>query len=214
MPEWLSIHWSATSVEFRTTMTPFALLALASYVTTASSAPYNYTNARPTATIDSGVIAGTTTSLPSSAILVSKFLGVPFGAPPVRFNPPQPPAPWQTIYDASEYKPSCIEKFNYPEVARNQTIEWFSTPGPPAGESEDCLNLNVFTPAYASQGSKAVLFWIHGGAFGFGSGSLPLYDGTSLAANHDVVVVTINYRTNVFGFPGSPDLPEADRNLG
>ncbi len=195
-------------------MTPSALLTLAFYATTVSSAICSDTNTHPTATIDSGVIAGTTTSLPSSTRPVSKFLGIPFGAPPVRFSPPQPAAPWQSIYDASEYKPSCIQKYNYPEVARNQAIEWFGTPGPPAGESEDCLNLNVFAPAGASEGSKAVLFWIHGGGFSIGSGSLPFYDGASFAADHDVVVVTMNYRTNVFGFPGSPDLPEAERNLG
>ena len=196
-------------------MTPLALLALAFNATTASSAQHNSdANTRPTATINSGVIAGTTTSLPSSPITVNKFLGIPFGAPPVRFSPPQPPAPWQSIYDASEYKPACIQTFNYPEAARKQTIEWFNTPGPPAGESEDCLNLNVFAPASATEGSKAVLFWIHGGAFNFGSGSLSLYDGSSFAAEHGLVVVTINYRTNVFGFPGSPDIPVPERNLG
>lgn len=195
-------------------MTPIALLTLAFYASTASSAPCNDTNTRPTATIDSGVVVGTTTSLPSSTITVNKFLGIPFGAPPVRFSPPKPAAPWQFNYDASEYKPACIQKFNYPEAVRNLTIEWFSTPGPPAGESEDCLNLNVFAPASATEGSKAVLFWIYGGAFSFGSGSLPLYDGSSFATNHDVVVVTFNYRVNIFGFPGSSDLPETERNLG
>ncbi|KAF7591161.1 hypothetical protein BBP40_001935 [Aspergillus hancockii] len=139
---------------------------------------------RPTATIDAGIVAGATTSLSSSTNLVNQFLGIPFGAPPVRFSPPQPATSWASVYDAS------------------------NAPSPPTGESEDCLTLNVFAPASVQEGSKAVLFWLFGGGFSFSTGSLPLYDGTSFAANQDVVVVTINYRTNVFGFPGSLDLPE------
>ncbi|KAF7555265.1 hypothetical protein G7Z17_g2310 [Cylindrodendrum hubeiense] len=195
-----------------TYMALFIFLTFAAHAISVLSAPCNGTFNRPSATIDAGIIVGTTTLLPSST--VNKFLGIPFGAPPVRFSPPQPPAPWQSVYDASEYKPACIQQFNYPDAARNATIKWFSTPGPPAGESEDCLNLNVFAPASGGEDSKAVLFWIFGGAFNFGTGSLPLYDGSSFATDHDVVVVTINYRNNVFGFPGSPDLAESEKNLG
>lgn len=93
-------------------------------------------------------------------------------------------------------------------------MTWFNTPPPPGKDGEDCLNLNVYAPAGAEPGSKAVLFWIYGGSFKFGSGSLPMYDGANLAGNQDVVVVTANYRTNVFGFPGSPDLPIDQQNLG
>ncbi|KPM46353.1 hypothetical protein AK830_g182 [Neonectria ditissima] len=190
----------------------FNVLAL--HAIFALSAPCNRTDFRPTATIDCGVVVGTTTSLPTSTVTVNKFLGIPFGAVPVRFGPPQPAPPLESIYDASEYKPSCIQKFNYPEAARNQSIKWYNTPGPPAGESEDCLNLNIFAPATAPDRPRAVLFWIYGGGFNQGSGSLPLYDGTSFATNHDVVVVTSNHRLNIFGFPGSPDMPEGERNLG
>ena len=66
--------------------------------------------------------------------------------------------------------------------------------GPP-GESEDCLYLNVYVPETAST-SKAVMFWIHGGQIAFGTASLPIYDGSGISANQDVIVVTINYRTN------------------
>jgi carboxylesterase type B len=188
-------------------MSPYTLLlTLAIHAITAVSVPCD---TRPTATIDSGVLVGTITSLPSSSATVNKFLGIPFAEPPVRFSPPQPVEPWESVYDASEYKPACIEQLNNPKIT-----EWFDTPGPPAGDSEDCLNLNVYAPASAEEGSKAVLFWIHGGSFVFGSGSIPLYDGSSFAAKHDIVVVTINYRLNVFGFPGSPDVPESERNLG
>ncbi|KAK2767482.1 hypothetical protein FQN54_003639 [Arachnomyces sp. PD_36] len=194
-------------------------VAVAFYAATAASSPLSSStsvgsDSRPTASIDSGVLVGTATSLPSATATVNQFLGVPFGAPPVRFSPPEPAQSWESPYDASEYKPACIQEFQYPEVVRNKTIEWFATPGPPAGESEDCLNLNVFTPAGAEEGSKAVIFWIYGGSFAFGAGSIPLYDGSSFATNQDVVVVTPNYRTNVFGFPGSSELPEGERNLG
>ena len=75
------------------------------------------------------------------------------------------------------------------------------------------MNLNVFTPADASAGSKPVLVWIYGGSFINGGSALPIYDATSFVANQDVVVVTFNYRTNVFGFPGG-GVPKEDKNLG
>ncbi|KAJ5226513.1 hypothetical protein N7468_007738 [Penicillium chermesinum] len=84
-------------------------------------------------------------------------------------------------------------------------------PKPAGPESEDCLNLNIFTPKSGS-GSKPVMFWIYGGNFANGATSFPLYDGASFAAEQDVVVVTANYRTNVFGFPG--DVPREESNLG
>ncbi|KAI9368530.1 Carboxylesterase [Aspergillus egyptiacus] len=191
--------------------TPLVLLASATGALASPCKPDH----RPTAVIDSGTVAGASTSFPSSTVTVNKFLGIPFAAPPVRFSPPRPAHSWEGIYDATEHKPSCIQQFNYPEETRNRTMQFFNTPPPPAGESEDCLYLNVFAPAGAtSEEPKAVLFWLYGGALMFGTGSLPGYDGSSFAANQDVVVVTINYRTNVFGFPGSPDLPKNQRNLG
>ncbi|KAE8334335.1 Alpha/Beta hydrolase protein [Aspergillus arachidicola] len=88
--------------------------------------------------------------------------------------------------------------------SRDDLRKWANTPGPAAGESEDCVNLNVFAPATLGEGHKAVIVWIYSGG----------YDGSSLAANQDVVVVTINYRTNVFGFANSLNLLKAERNLG
>ncbi|EEQ88689.2 cholinesterase [Blastomyces dermatitidis ER-3] len=189
-------------------------LTIALCAATANSTPCRKPKCRPTATIDSGTVAGTATWLPSSTRPVNKFLGIPFAEPPVRFKAPEPVRPWQRVYDASRYKPSCIQQFNYPEEQRNQSIEWYNTPPPPAGESEDCLNLNVFAPASPPKGPRAVLVWIYGGSYVFGSGSLPLYDGSSFAVNQNVVLVTFNYRTNLFGFPGSPELPAAEKNLG
>lgn len=72
--------------------------------------------------------------------------------------------------------------------------------GPHLVMDEDCLFVNVWTPAGASTAARPVLFWVHGGAYVFGSGSQPLYDGSRMAAESDVVVVTINYRIGAFGF--------------
>jgi carboxylesterase type B len=67
----------------------------------------------------------------------------------------------------------------------------------PSGESEDCLYINVYTPASPPpMGGRTVMFWIFGGGLQFGSNSVSLYDGTSFAANQDVIVVAPNYRTN------------------
>lgn len=127
----------------------FSVLLLTTflYALTASSTPCHNPKSRPTVTIDSGAIAGTVACLPSSSRSVNKFLGIPFAAPPVRFKAPPPVTPWRWTYDAFKYKPACLQQFNYPEAVRNESIRWFNTPPPPAGESEDCLNLNVFAPA-------------------------------------------------------------------
>ncbi len=119
------------------------------------------------------------------------FMGIPFAAPPVgplRFKAPQPPSPWTGIRDART-----------PGLAARQTghpIPGFAASSP---QDEDCLYLNVFTPA-ADGGRRPVLFWIHGGGFTHGSGSEELYNGGPLAERGDVVVVTINYRLGAFGY--------------
>ncbi|KAL5603055.1 hypothetical protein FOBRF1_010588 [Fusarium oxysporum] len=177
-----------------------------------SAACYQVHN--PTATIDNGIIIGTSTSIPNSKIKVNQFLGIPFAEKPIRFSPPTPAKSWDTPHNATVYKPACFMKFNYPEERRNRTIEIFATPGPPAGTSEDCLNLNIYAPAGAKAGSKPVAFWIHGGSFSHGSGSLPYYEGSKMAGYEDLVVVTVNYRTNIFGFPETYDLPKGQWNLG
>lgn len=192
-----------------------AVAAAAPAFSSASNTLTTYNHAlRPTATIDTGVVAGTVTAVPSSDVNVAMFLGIPFAQRPVRFLPPRPALAWESVYDASEYKPSCHQMFRGTGEERERRIRQFNTPPPSAGESEDCLNLNIYTPAGAEPGSKAVLFWIYGGAFDFGANSLPLYNGAGFAAHEDIVLVTINYRINLFGFPGSPGLAFGAKNLG
>jgi carboxylesterase 3/5 len=172
-------------------------------------------NTHPSATIDTGPVAGTITSLPESDVVVNKFLGIPFAKPPARFSPPEPAVSWSpNILDASQYKPSCVQNFGNNSEVREWITGWANTPPPAAGESENCLSINVWAPAFQSEELKPVLLWMFGGSFQFGTGSWETYDGTSFAANHDVLVVTYNYRTNVFGFPGAPEMADEDVNLG
>lgn len=166
-------------------------------------------------TIDSGVIEGLTGQFTTAdgAPRVNEYLGIPFGRIPRRFDRAETPRKWSGVLDATDYRTTCLQQFSYPEDARERTIRFFDTPAPPTDEGEDCLHLNVYAPADAQPGSKAVIFWLYGGSFKFGSAALPLYTGAGIAAQQDVIVVTANYRTNVFGFPGSTDIPLDQRNL-
>ncbi|MEY2524974.1 MAG: para-nitrobenzyl esterase [Ilumatobacteraceae bacterium] len=130
---------------------------------------------------------------------VSRFLGIPYAAPPtgeLRWRPPQAPATRQQLLQALAYGPTC---------AQINTVGVFAAPS----DSEDCLYLNVFAPETTQeQGSRSpsrpVMVWIHGG--GNMSGESNDYDGGKLAREGGTVVVTINYRLNIFGFFAHPAL--------
>ena len=188
-----------------------ALLLSLLLPTTALCSPDYY--GRPTAKLDSGVVIGFEQFVHGTPTKLNTFLGVPFGAQPARFGPPQSPQAWTSPRDASKYGPACPQQFNYPNPRRASILQWFNTPPPPAGESEDCLNVNVYVPQPVWK-PKPVMVWIYGGGLLYGANSVQKYDASNLAANEDVIVVVLNYRTNVFGFPGSPQLPATERNLG
>ncbi|KAG7094376.1 hypothetical protein E1B28_007977 [Marasmius oreades] len=143
---------------------------------------------------------------------VMTFKGIRYGQPPTGIRRWEPPLPFlsSATHDATKLGPSCIQQFAF--ATANLSRALFNNPPPP--ESEDCLLLNVWAPSGSTSTKRPVLFWIHGGGLTFGTASLPTYDGTSVASNQSVVVVTINYRTNVFGFPSSPDLALQGNNLG
>jgi para-nitrobenzyl esterase len=125
---------------------------------------------------------------------VSIWKGIPYAAPPIgelRFRRPQPATPWTGERDATKFGTVAAQ-------SRDPAIAMMSGIGEKIVSGEDCLTLNVFSPG-ADGAKRPVVVWIHGGAFIMGSGSTPLYHGTSFAALHDLVVVTINYRLGLFG---------------
>ena len=127
---------------------------------------------------------------------VHAFLGIPYAeAPrgPKRFLPPEPPTPWTGLRDALEYGRRAYQPFR-PMI--EEIGDAMTGTGP---MSEDCLYLNVWTPA-TGPGDRPVMVWFHGGGFRTGSGNSPLYNGEQLALKHDVVVVTVNHRLNALGF--------------
>ena len=129
---------------------------------------------------------------------VRAFLGLPYAAPPVgdlRWKAPEPPAKWKGTREATAYGAHCMQGRVFEDMVF-----------PDSGPSEDCLYLNVFTPADAGGHSKLpVMFWIHGGGYTGGSASEPRHNGDFLPLK-GVVLVTINYRLGVFGFLATADL--------
>ncbi|MEM7138666.1 MAG: carboxylesterase/lipase family protein [Myxococcota bacterium] len=121
---------------------------------------------------------------------VVEFLGLRFAEPPVgelRFRPPVPIARWDSPVDASEFGPACVQP---------DDLE----------QSEDCLTLNVWTPAADDQ-KRPVMVWVHGGGWVYETTRYALYRGAHLAARGDVVVVSMEYRLGAFGFSHFEDIP-------
>ncbi len=131
---------------------------------------------------------------------VDVFRGVPFAAPPVgelRFSAPMAASPWAGEREAVAFGPVSLQPMDPLAVRFPSTECNFYHPG--AEQSEDCLYLNVWAPAERQAQLRPVLIWIHGGAYVCGSGSGLWTDGTRLAAEQDVVVVTLNYRLGALG---------------
>ena len=120
------------------------------------------------------------------------FKGIPYAEPPVeelRFSPPVAKKQWDDVLDATEYGNCAYQGYT-------QLEDFIGKLQP---ESEDCLNLNIWTPSVDNK-KRPVMFWIHGGSFIFGGGIDPMYDGSALVQRGDVVVVTINYRLGALGY--------------
>lgn len=141
---------------------------------------------------------------------VAVFKGVPYAASTAganRFLPPQALAPWSGIRMATAFGASAPQT-----PSPNKAItDWYTHIEP---ISEDCLFLNVYTASLHSPRKRPVMVWLHGGAWSSCAGTAPGFDGTNLARNGKVVVVTINHRLNVFGYLSLPDLGPAFADAG
>jgi para-nitrobenzyl esterase len=128
---------------------------------------------------------------------VYAFKGIPYAIPPIgplRWQAPAQEDPWKGVRDAKEFGPRCMQGKIFPDMIFRD-----------AGPSEDCLTVNVWTPSISDTANLPVMFWIHGGGFAAGASSEPRQDGENLA-KRGVVVVSLNYRLNIFGFYTNPEL--------
>lgn len=138
---------------------------------------------------------------------INRFLGIRYAATPtgmLRFKPPVDPEPWRDTAEAIHYGAPAMQGIRGPETAPRSDFALTQMTVMPIGghvkvNSEDCLWLNVWTPA-TDGGKRPVMVWFHGGGFAYGSGGEALYDGSRLAHRGDVVIVTVNHRLNVFGY--------------
>lgn len=161
----------------------------------------------PVAGVTGGSIQGSVDpALPGGA----SFKGIPFAQPPVkelRWREPRPVEAWKGVRDATRISAACIQ----PSLGTGRFLKplaqlYGSAYDPaPIRISEDCLYLNVWTPAWPAKNPVPVMVWIHGGSNVIGSGGDAVYDGAALARK-GVVVVTVNYRLGVFGFFSHPEL--------
>ncbi len=152
--------------------------------------------------VEGGLVAGIPGTQDKS---ISVFKGIPFAAPPVgdlRWRAPQPVVAWQGVKQAVNFSDSCVQTLTPGHAGFGPWTWEFLTQN---HVSEDCLYLNVWTPARSAGERHPVFLYIYGGAFTSGSAEVPIYDGEGLARK-SLLVVTVNYRVGVLGFFAHPDL--------
>ncbi|WP_183559220.1 carboxylesterase/lipase family protein [Mucilaginibacter sp. SP1R1] len=150
-------------------------------------------------TVENGVVEGTRDA--GSPILI--FKGIPYALPPVgdlRWKEPQPAQNWQGVLKADHFGHNPMQKPIFGDMGFRSS-----------GMSEDCLYLNVWTPAKSGKEKLPVLVYFYGGGLAAGDGSEPRYDGESMAKK-GIVVLTVNYRLGIFGFFAHPDLTKESPN--
>ncbi|EDV20436.1 uncharacterized protein TRIADDRAFT_61104 [Trichoplax adhaerens] len=154
----------------------------------------NFTLSNIVVNTDRGQVIGTMVNLYGQDIYI--YRGIPYAMPPInerRFQPPNElRMNWTGVKNASQYSASCPQK---------TPISWLDQQDSSSQINEDCLYLNVFTPEPSVDGNLSVLVWIHGGRLIVGSGAW--WQGQTLAASENIVVVTLNYRLGIFGFMSS-----------
>ncbi|KAF4455190.1 hypothetical protein F53441_2428 [Fusarium austroafricanum] len=191
--------------------------ALVLWATLAAAAPKCNTSRYMTVDTFNGPITG---HLADNSACVVEYLGIPYAKPPIdelRFAPPSPITAKKS-FNASNFGYDCPltpgRKVDYPDMTpqAQRIISYFaSSAGTP--QSEDCLTLNIWSKATSksSKANKPVLVFFYGGRFAIGNTNSPFYNGKHFADAEDIVVITVNYRINIFGFPGAPG---ETQNLG
>jgi len=167
-----------------------------------------------TVTTENGIVEG----LPAADPRITSFKGIPFAAPPVgdlRWRAPQPAKNWGNVLHAYKFKPISMQHVPGEDPENIYTREWNVDTS--IEMSEDCLYLNVWTPAKHSDEKLPVFVWFFGGGLQEGNTAEMEFDGERIA-RRGIVVVTVNYRLNVFGFLAHPEItaenPEAPANFG
>ena len=163
---------------------------------------------------ENGLVRG----IPAADPRIISFKGIPFAAPPVgenRWRAPQPASDWKGTRDCLEFAPIPMQSIPGLDQDNIYTREWNVDPEIPM--SEDCLYLNVWTPAESTGDKLPVYVWYFGGALQWGNTAEMEFDGERLA-RRGIIVVTVSYRLNVFGFLAHPELrkeaPNAPANFG
>ncbi|XP_052583768.1 carboxylesterase 1E isoform X2 [Peromyscus californicus insignis] len=174
-------------------------------VTLAAFTAEGHPSSPPMVNTAHGKVLGKYVSLEGFPQPVAVFLGVPFAKPPLgslRFAPPQPAEPWSFVKNATSYPPMCSQ-----DPVAGQIVNDLLTNRKeriPLQFSEDCLYLNIYTPADLTRSSRLpVMVWIHGGGLVLGGAST--YDGLALSTHENVVVVAIQYRLGIWGFFSTGD---------
>lgn len=164
--------------------------------------------------VESGWVEG----LPAADPRITSFKGIPYAAPPVeenRWRAPQPAKPWEGVYPAYKFGPIAMQRVPGADPDNIYSREWNVDPS--IQMDEDCLMLNVWTPARQSEEKLPVFVWYFGGGLREGNTAEMEFDGERLA-RRGIVVVTVNYRLNVFGFLCHPEItaecPEFPGNFG
>jgi len=161
---------------------------------------------------------GTVRGIPAADPRITSFKGIPFAAPPVgnlRWRAPQPAQSWEGIRDCFTFGPIAMQNPITADPKNLYDREWNVDPDIPM--SEDCLYLNVWTPAKSTDEKLPVFVWIYGGGLASGNTAEMEFDGERLA-RRGIVVVSIAYRVNIFGFMAHPEItadsPDAPANFG
>ncbi|XP_052023003.1 pyrethroid hydrolase Ces2a-like isoform X1 [Apodemus sylvaticus] len=160
-------------------------------------------SASPIRNTHTGQVRGSLVHVKNTKSGVHAFLGIPFAKPPVgplRFAPPEDPEPWSGVRDGTSQPAMCLQT----DMMNLEGMNQMELTMIPISMSEDCLYLNIYTPAHAQEGSNLpVMVWIHGGALVLGSASM--LDGSTLAATEEIVIVAIQYRLGILGFFSTGD---------